>query len=519
MYILLLNSANGTIQIRMKRAYSFYITVLLSAFSFYCGGQNTVGFISNSPGSLEGYVLFSPLYSGITYLIDKCGRQVHNWRSPYNPGRSVYLLPNGNLLRSGIDKDRKFKQGAGKVQIYDWNNILLWEYTYSTDREIQHHDIYPMKNGNILMLVWEKFTRDEVIKQGRNPDLLGDELWSEKVVELKPDGADGAKVVWEWRVWDHLVQDFDETGDNYGTVSRSPQLININYNASKEADWLHFNSICYNAELDQVLISNRNFNEIFVIDHGTTTKEAARHTGGKRGHGGDLLYRWGNPASYNMGNKRDQKLYYQHSAQWIEQDSPDKGKIIVFNNGLGRAKPDSLYSSVEIIEPKFNIAGNYLLEPGRPYRPESPYWTYTTPERINFYSFNVSNAQRLSNGNTLICSGEKGYFFEIDRQKNIVWNYINPVGSGGVQKQGDQPFDNQVYRCTLYPSNYSAFKGRILEPGYPIEENPKPYPCELKSDGAKKKLVNRKGKASLYIQSNEQICLISADPEGEFISK
>lgn len=498
----------------------FVKAALVSVLWGHSYAQNTVGFISQTAGSLEGYVLFSPLYSTSTYLIDKCGRQVHSWRSQYNPGRSVYLLPNGNLLRAGIDKDRKFKQGAGKLQIFDWNNILLWEYTYSSENEIQHHDIYPMKNGNILLLVWEKFTREEAIKMGRNPDLLGDEIWSEKVVELKPQGDDRAKIVWEWRVWDHLIQDFDETQENYGTISRNPQLININYNASSEADWLHFNSICYHAELDQILISNRNFNEIFIIDHSTTTSEAAAHKGGKRNRGGDLLFRWGNPMTYNMGNKRDQKLYYQHSAQWIGQDSPDKDKIIVFNNGLGRAKPDSVYSSIEIIEPKFNIAGNYLLEPGRPYYPESSYWTYTTPEKINFYSFNVSNAQRLPNGNTLICSGESGYFFEIDRQKRIVWNYINPVGSGGVFKQGDKPFDNQVYRCTFYPSGYSAFKGRALDPGYPIEENPKPYSCELKSETTKKKVVSKKGKAFLYYESADQLCKGNSEPKAKsFVKK
>lgn len=451
--------------------------------------QNTVGVISLAPNSFEGYVLFSPLYSKFTYLIDKCGRQVHNWESQYNPGRSVYLLPNGDLLRAGIDENRTFKTGAGKIEIFNWENKLIWQYTLSNDKEVQHHDIYPMKNGNILALVWERISREEAIQAGRNPDLLGDEIWSEKIVEIKPKGKEDAEIVWVWRVWDHLVQDFDETKENYGTISRSPQLINLNYNASKDPDWLHFNSICYNPVLDQILISNRNFNELFIIDHSTNTKQAMKNQGGLRKRGGDLLFRWGNPAAYQMGNKRDQKLYYQHSAQWIENNSTDNGKIIVFNNGLGRTKSDSLYSSVEIIEPRFNIAGNYLLEPGKPYRPEAPYWTYTTPEKINFYSFNVSNAQRLPNGNTLICSGEKGYFFEVSKRKSILWTYINPVGATGIFKQGEIPFDNQVYRCTLYPLNFVAFKGKQLSAGKTIEFNPKNPTCDLDNEPNKKKVV------------------------------
>ncbi len=475
----------NTIIMELKRTFSLFSLITVFVLNAYA--QNTVGFISQTPGSFEGYVLFSPLYSKMTYLIDKCGRQVHNWESPYNPGRSVYLLPNGCLLRAGIDNDRTFKQGAGKIEIYDWNNNLVWEYKISSEKEIQHHDIYPMKNGNVLVLVWEKISREEAIEGGRNPDLLGDELWSEKVVELKPKGSNEAELIWTWRVWDHLVQDFDETKSNYGTISRSPQLINLNFKAGKDPDWLHFNSLCYNAELDQILISNRNFNELIIIDHSTSMIESSTHQGGIRKHGGDLLFRWGNPAAYNMGNKRDQKLYFQHSASWIEHDSPNKGKIIVFNNGLGRTKPDSMYSSVEIISPRFNIAGNYLLEPGKPYMPEAPHWTYTTPEKINFYSFNVSNAQRLPNGNTLICSGEKGYFFEVDKKKNIVWSYTNPVGNSGIFKQGETPFDNQVYRCTLYPSSYAAFKGKDLRAGKPIEANPKKYSCEVKADTNKKK--------------------------------
>ncbi len=468
---------------------NFFKNIFFLFVAFQLSSQNTVGFISQTPNSLEGYVIFAPLYSKNTFLIDKCGREMHKWTSEYLPGRSVYLLPNGNLLRAGIKEKRDFPSGAGILQIFDWNNTLIWEYTLSSEKEIQHHDIYPMKNGNILALVWEKITREEAIEGGRNPELLGEEIWLEKIVELKPEGKNDADIVWVWRVRDHLIQDFDETKENYGTISRNPQLINFNFNANKDPDWLHFNSIYYNAKLDQILISNRNFNELFIIDHSTNTFQASKNRQGLRKRGGDLLFRWGNPAAYNMGNKRDQKLYYQHSAAWIENDPKNSGKIIVFNNGFGRKEPDSVYSSVEIIAPRFNLAGNYLLEPGKPFGPEAPYWTYTNPEKINFYSFNVSNAQRLPNQSTLICSGEKGYFFEIDKHKSIVWTYVNPVHSTGIFKQGDMPMNNQVYRCTYYPLNYPAFVGNKLQPGNQIESGLNGSSCELKSDKHGKKKV------------------------------
>jgi hypothetical protein len=47
----------------------------------------------------------------------------------------------------------------------------------------------------------------------------------------------------------------------------------------------HINSVAYNPELDQIMLSVREYCEVWIIDHGTTTAEAASHKGGKRGKG------------------------------------------------------------------------------------------------------------------------------------------------------------------------------------------------------------------------------------------
>ena len=96
---------------------------------------------------------------------------------------------------------------------------------------------------------------------------------------------------------------------------------------------MHTNSVAYNPELDQIMLSIHEFSEVWIIDHGTTTAEAASHSGGRRGKGGDLLYRWGNPRAYRTGSNVDQRLFAQHCAHWIPAGLPGAGHMLVFNNG------------------------------------------------------------------------------------------------------------------------------------------------------------------------------------------
>ena len=178
-------------------------------------------------------------------------------------------------------------------------------------------------------------------------------VWAEKIVEIQPDFVNGGgTVVWEWHVWDHLVQEVDNTKDNFGVVANSPELVNINYNPTNGPDWLHINGVDYNAELDQIVLSVFTFGEIWIIDHSTTTAEAAGHTGGNTGKGGDLLYRWGNPQAYQQGNANNQQLFRQHHANWITDGLPDEGMIMVFNNRAGTPMAIN-YSAVNIIDPTY----------------------------------------------------------------------------------------------------------------------------------------------------------------------
>ena len=77
-------------------------------------------------------------------------------------------------------------------------------------------------------------------------------------------------------------------------------------------------------------------NEIYIIDHSTSTAEAATSSGGIYNKGGDFLYRWGNPQAYRQGDQNDQKLFGQHYPHWIPDGLADAGKLILFNNGFSR---------------------------------------------------------------------------------------------------------------------------------------------------------------------------------------
>jgi len=434
------------------------------------GVAQTVGLIQHDAGTYnDGFVLFAPINSNTTYLIDKCGRQVKTWTSAYKAGQSAYLLPDGTLFRTGNTNNTTFVAGGqgGIVEKIDWNGNVTWSYTVSDATKCQHHDAKVLPNGNVLILAWESKTKVEAVTQGRNSSQVPSTLWSEQILEIEPVGSNGGNIVWEWHLWDHLIQDYDATKPNYGTIASNRQLLNLNYGASTtSSDWIHMNAIDYNPTLNQILLSAHNMGEIWIIDHSTTTAQAASHSGGNSGKGGDLLWRWGNPQAYNKGTSADQKFFGQHNANWIESGLPFANQIMVFNNGQGRTGGN--YSTVEIIKPPVD---GYNYTATLPYLPVSNSWIYNEGNPNNFFANNVSGAQQLSNGNVIMCNGPAGTFTEVTNSGTTVWKYISPVKATGIASQGSTPGQNLVFRCPFYDKSYSGFTGRTLSSGSTIENS------------------------------------------------
>jgi hypothetical protein len=468
-------------------------------------------------GAFDGYTLFSPLQSGTTFLIDMKGNVVHRWDTKLAPGNMAYLYDNGNLLRGvRIDDNPRFFGGglAGRLQELDWDGKVVWDYSLSNDQRVLHHDIEVMPNGHLLVVAWQGFTREQAIALGRDPKATSDKgWWPDEILELEPVRPNDAKIVWEWRMQDHLVQDFDKTKPNYGSPAEHAELMDINADHRNEPpmtkaqreekekrdkemralgytggddkgekdakdgerkldpDWMHVNGIDYEPSLDLIVFSSPEMCELFVIDHSATTAEAATHAGGKRGHGGDLLWRWGNPMHYGAGAKTDQRNFYQHDPQWVTAPGSREVHVTYFNNGMDR--PAGKFSSVEELALPFDAARGFVRDGQKPYGPADFAWHYQAPEPESLYSFFISGATRLPNGDTLICVGAAGRFLEVTREGKTVWEYWNPYGGEIPHSMGNaapppepgrkSPLEPvSVFQATRIAKDHPGLRGRTL---------------------------------------------------------
>lgn len=404
----------------------------------------------------DGYTLYSPNNSKNTYLINMNNSVVKSWTHTKTGGYSCYLLEDGSLMRSAVSSSSSLNGGGatGIVQRVAWDGTLLWEYTYSTSSYRSHHDIEPMPNGNVLLIAWEVKTAAQSVAAGLNHSAI---LWPDHIIEVQPVGTTGGNIVWQWHAWDHLIQDYDASKSNYGVVANHPELLDINV-GSTSGDWMHINGISYNPTLDQIVISSHNLDEFYVIDHSTTTQEAASHSGGNAGKGGDILYRWGCPSNYDAPGS--QVFNVVHNANWIPAGLPGAGNIMAFNNREGQGT-----SIVMEIVPPMSGTYNYQWTQGTAYAPSTAEWSYTAS---GFYSNHLGGCQRLPNGNTLIAQSTSGKMFEVTSTGTVVWSYT----PGG-----------EIVRALRYPWNYAGLsvldvksESKFLPKEFSLEQNfPNPF--------------------------------------------
>lgn len=389
-----------------------------------------------------GYTLYSKMGNTKTYLLDAANNIYHQWTTSPATGYDCYLLPGQVLLRTATYQGNQLNGAAmcGRIQKIDWSGNIIWDYIYSSSSYCTHHDICPLPNGNVLLISYDVKTSTQASAAGCASGMT---IWSEKVIEVQPTGSNTANIVWEWKVWDHLVQNNNSSKPNYGQPIDYPGRFNINFSTQK--DWFHMNGIDYNPQLDQIVLSSHNWSEIFVIDHSTTTAEAATGSGGSSGKGGDILYRWGNPQSYGAGTAANKILKVVHDAHWIPEGCPNAGYIVAFNNQGGTGSG----SCIDMINPPLS-GYNYTHVPGTAYGPS----TYTYRHSCLQNSSNQSNSEVLPNGNLMVCIAQSGYMYEVNSSNSIVWS----ATKGGTICQAHRYSEAYVLgsmsaTCTALPSS------------------------------------------------------------------
>ncbi len=463
------------------------------------GGDLDRGLVRSKEGSHDGYVLFAPIQSGIIYLVDSRGEVVRQWRGGSAFNSPIYLRENGNLLFTRrLDGDGEvfhFAGIGGRLVEMTWDGETVWEYDFP-DGLRQHHDIEPLPNGNVLAIVWDSVTPDEAVARGRNALHVSRQgLWPDAIVEIEPIHPRGGRIVWKWSSWDHLVQDVDPRFPDHGDPAVAVGRIDVNADhrergprsaeghedrnrrmesvgylgadsaedlpvedgdaptRRKNPDWTHVNSVAYSAVHDWVAMCTPVYNEVWVVDHATTAEEV-------RGSAGDLLYRWGNPRVHGMGGAEDTRLFGPHDARFIPAGYPGGGNVLVFNNGLDRPGED--YSSVEELVLPLADGSRIAREEGEPFGPSEPVWSFS---REGFFSDFISGAERLPNGNTLVCAGPQGFVVEVTPEHELVWEYLNPfVGEIAMQlgeKSKGWSHRYALFRVTYVPADHPGLPGPL----------------------------------------------------------
>ena len=480
--------------------------------------------VAINDGATPGYTLFAPFRGTSAYLIDNEGHVVKEWKVPegYSSGGASQISPRGTLVRS-LETQSPFPPGnglGGLIREVDWDNNILWDYPMNTLQGTNHHALTLTGDDqrNVMVTAYEQISKEECQAAGLPADYICPDsgLRLETLVEIAPDYVQKTgKIVWKWRLFDHLLKDQQ-------VASEHSELWDIRKGEP------NFNHIDYRHDWQQILISCNYCNEVFVIER-STTKQAARHKGGRYEKGGDFLYRWGNPANYDRGTAADQKLNFQHGARWrkwadeyghqIGPEAAARGElaqagidnILVFNNRIIAGPPArSWVTEIKPPQPQplpnghfpTDYAGEYrYLQAGVAYGPDTQTdisgCLTPIPECSGFYSYILSNPQPLPNGHLLIASTAGVAFgtpeiindplnvarvIELDRDGYVVWKFVNPIvavnpgnkaGGGKLPNacleanatQMPKGATNWMFRATRYADNFVGFEGKDLTPG------------------------------------------------------
>ena len=411
------------------------LTLTGAAQSVYPTGTT----VYDSDRAWNGYTVLSPLATEAVLVIDMNGNIVKRWEGFNNSaGGPARVLPGGLVIAaSGA---RPPHQEAVELLQRDFDGNVMWQFSRNEQIKTregatvwstrQHHDwqreSFPagyyapdstpeVEGGNTLLLTHTDRMQTKVADVPLEDDRLIEVSWK-------------GDVVWEWVASDH-VDALGFAPDARKAIKSAP-----GFNKARGSfDWLHINSATYvgpNRWFDEgdtrftpnnVIVSSREASFLAIV-----------------GRDGSIVWRLGPDFSQSRELLAIQQIIGQHHAHLIPKGLPGAGNLLVFDNGGA-----SGYGFTNPIAPEgkgaFTRATSRVLE----INPVTLQlvWSYTNPR---FYSSNISSAQRLPNGNTLIAAGAGGRMFEVTREGAIVWEYMFPLFSGANAS-------NAVYRAYRIP--------------------------------------------------------------------
>lgn len=344
----------------------------------------------------KGFTLFAPMSGSGVWLIDMMGQIVHHWEVEHKPAAHGVLLPNGNLLYAGKRMDSPLQIGGSGGELLE----LDWNSNviWKYEDPYMHHDFQRLPNGNTIVLRWVQTPEGIAtkVKGGVTGTEKEGTIWSDSFREITPDG----QIVWEWLAYEHLNPEDD-------TICP----------LCPRAEWTHTNT-CNVSPDGNILTSFLTLNTIAIIDKKS----------------GDITWRWG-PG----------ELAHQHNPSML-----DNGNILVFDNGSHRPAsplvPGGMVSFSRVLE----------IDP----QSKQIMWEYVDESRLHFFSSFIAGCQRLPNGNTLICEGTTGRFFEVTATKEVVWEFVNPIYSMDPIIHRN----NAVFQAHRYGTDYPGLKGKNLDP-------------------------------------------------------
>lgn len=350
---------------------------------------------------VDTYFLIADQQNGAAHLINYDGEELFNWNFNRALGNDINLLPDGSMLVCLKADNAAITYGGygGIFRKINADQSIDWEVSYSTSDYTAHHDVEYLSNGNIIFPVWSELSQAEAAAEGFGGNY---DLHPESIIEMNPITQE---IVWEWHSMDHIVQDLDASKANYGVVADYPNKIDVNYNyrSRDNGDIMHINGLTLDEENDLLYVTVNNYSEVWVIDHSTTSSEASTSSGGNYGFGGDLIYRFGNPETYdNVGQATLNSVHYPNLLA--------TGNMLVYANNV-------YPNQSEVVE--FELNPPYELVAGQNNEP-NVVWTFT---HSDLYSSGISGAVRMENGNTLIAEGRDGTLWEITPDGEIEWLY------------------------------------------------------------------------------------------------